>query len=69
MGSTRIREWALRNLFVTDGEPTPSQLAPAPPKPESLSWDDIKAQWRDDVRVTNDRAVRHYFLKASCQTD
>jgi len=53
--STRLREWARNNLVVVDGEPTAAQLAAAqkatrPHKPESLSWGDLKAQWRADAR-------------------
>ena len=53
--STRLREWARNNLVVIDGAPTAAQLAAAqkatrPTKPESLSWADLKAQWRADAR-------------------
>ena len=59
--STRLREWARNNLAVVDGEPTAAQLAAAqkatrPAKPESLSWAELKAQWRADARgLTLDR--------------
>ena len=61
--STRLREWARRNLVVVDGEPTAAQLATAqkatrPAKPESLSFDDLKTQWRADPRGLHlDRAA------------
>ena len=53
--STRLREWANNNLVTVDGEPTPAQLSAAqkatrPPKPESLSWEALKEQWRADAR-------------------
>ena len=53
--STRLREWARNNLTVIDGVPTAAQLAAAqratrPTKPESLSWADLKTQWRGDAR-------------------
>jgi conjugative relaxase-like TrwC/TraI family protein len=59
--STRLREWARNNLTIINGEPTAAQLAAAqkatrPAKPESLSWTDLKAQWRADTRgLTLDR--------------
>jgi len=61
--STRLREWARRNLVVVDGEPTMQQLAVAqratrPLKPESLSWAQLKEQWRADARgIIIDRAA------------
>ncbi|WP_071288305.1 MobF family relaxase [Mycolicibacterium llatzerense] len=61
--STRLREWARRNLVVVDGEPTTQQLAVAqratrPLKPEALSWAQLKEQWRADARgLVIDRAV------------
>jgi conjugative relaxase-like TrwC/TraI family protein len=53
--STQLREWARNNLTVIDGAPTAAQLAAAqkatrPTKPESLSWADLKMQWRTDAR-------------------
>jgi conjugative relaxase-like TrwC/TraI family protein len=66
--STRLREWARQNLVVTDGEPTAAQLAAAqkatrPTKPESLAWDELKAQWRADARGLHlDRDV-HYAAR------
>ncbi|KPN46502.1 MobF family relaxase [Mycobacterium intracellulare] len=53
--STRLREWARNNLVVVDGEPSAQQLAAAqkatrPAKPESLPWEELKAQWRTDAR-------------------
>ena len=53
--STRLREWAKKNLVVVDGEPTAAQIAAAqkatrPPKPETLAWEDLKEQWRADER-------------------
>jgi conjugative relaxase-like TrwC/TraI family protein len=53
--STRLREWARNNLVVIDGAPSAAQLAAAqkatrPTKPESLSWAELKAQWRADAR-------------------
>lgn len=61
--STRLREWARNNLVVVDGEPTAAQLATAqkatrPVKPESLSWAELKDQWRADARGLHlDRAA------------
>jgi conjugative relaxase-like TrwC/TraI family protein len=61
--STRLREWARRNLVVVDGEPTAAQLAAAqkatrPAKPESLSFEELKADWRIDARGLHlDRAA------------
>ena len=48
--STRLREWAKKNLIVVDGEPTAAQVAAAqkatrPAKPETLAWADLKEQW------------------------
>jgi conjugative relaxase-like TrwC/TraI family protein len=53
--STRLREWARRNLVVVDGQPTAAQLAAAqkatrPAKPEHLAWEELTAQWRADAR-------------------
>ena len=53
--STRLREWARNNLIVVDGALTAAQLAAAqkatrPTKSESLSWAELKAQWRADAR-------------------
>src|SRR4051794_34434271 len=53
--STLLREWAANTLVVVDGAPTAAQLATAqkatrPTKPESLSWADLKTQWRTDAR-------------------
>ena len=59
--STRLREWARNNLVVVNGAHTAAQLAAAqkatrPTKPESLSWGELKAQWRTDARgLTLDR--------------
>ena len=61
--STRLREWATQNLVVVDGEPTAAQLAAAqkatrPTKPESLSFEQLKADWRADARGLHlDRAA------------
>ncbi len=46
---------AAENLVVVDGEPTAAQLAAAqkatrPAKPESLSFEELKADWRADAR-------------------
>jgi conjugative relaxase-like TrwC/TraI family protein len=63
--STRLREWAHKNLVVVDGEPTAQQLAAAqkatrPAKPESKSWAELKEDWRADARgLKLDRAA--YF--------
>lgn len=55
--STQLREWAVSNLTVVDSvkELSPAQLAAAqkatrPRKPESLSWTELRAQWRADGR-------------------
>ncbi|MEU0497515.1 MobF family relaxase [Mycobacterium sp. NPDC006124] len=61
--STRLREWAAQNLVVVDGEPTAAQLAAAqkatrPAKPESLSFEELKVDWRADARGLHlDRAA------------
>lgn len=66
--STQLREWATNNLTVID--PTKgisqSQLAAAqkatrPRKPESLSWAQLREQWRTDTRgVELDRAAHEH---------
>ena len=53
--STRLREWARNNLVVTGGTLTTAQTAAAqkatrPAKPESLAWEALKEQWREDAR-------------------
>ncbi|WP_438803838.1 MobF family relaxase, partial [Mycobacteroides abscessus] len=55
--STALREWAANNLAVVDGAAglSQAQLAAAqkatrPRKPESLSWTELRAQWRADRR-------------------
>src|SRR5246127_2142152 len=53
--STRLREWAHRNLVVVDGKLSAAQTAAAqkatrPAKPESLAWEALKEQWRADAR-------------------
>jgi len=53
--STRLREWAHRNLVVVDGKLSAAQTAAAqkatrPAKPESLAWEALKEQWRADGR-------------------
>lgn len=55
--STQLREWAAANLTVVDTvrELSQAQLAAAqkatrPRKPESLSWAELRAQWRADAR-------------------
>jgi conjugative relaxase-like TrwC/TraI family protein len=55
--STQLREWAASNLTVVDSaaELSPAQLAAAqkatrPRKPESLSWAELRAEWRADAR-------------------
>ena len=63
--STRLREWARKNLVVVDGAPTAAQLAAAqratrPNKPESLSWAELKAQWRADARGLRLDRDAHY---------
>lgn len=54
---TALREWAANNLTVVDGAAglSQAQLAAAqkatrPRKPESLSWAELRAQWRADRR-------------------
>jgi len=71
--STRLREWARNNLVVVDGAPTAAQLAAAqkatrPTKPESLSWSELKAQWRAEARgLTFDREA-HIAARAERRT-
>lgn len=53
--STRLRQWAADNLQVMNDTPRARQLAAAqratrPDKPESLSWETLKEQWRADGR-------------------
>jgi conjugative relaxase-like TrwC/TraI family protein len=72
--STRLRAWAAQNLVVVDGEPTAAQLAAAqkatrPAKPEALAWEELKAQWRADVRgLRLDRAA-HFETRAARTRD
>jgi conjugative relaxase-like TrwC/TraI family protein len=67
--STRLREWAKRNLVVVDGEPTAAQLAAAqkatrPAKPEALAWEDLKTQWRADARGLRLDRDAHFAARA-----
>jgi conjugative relaxase-like TrwC/TraI family protein len=63
--ATQLREWATNNLTVVDPARgiSQSQLAAAqkatrPRKPESLSWAELREQWRMDARgLTLDRAA------------
>lgn len=53
--ATRLRQWAAAQLRVMDDTPTARQLAAAqratrPAKPESLGWEDLKRDWRNDLR-------------------
>lgn len=55
--STQLREWAASNLTVVDGvrglsqaQLAAAQKATRPRKPESLSWQELRAQWRADKR-------------------
>lgn len=53
--ATRLRQWATDQLKVMEDSPTARQLAAAqratrPQKPESLSWEALKEQWRNDPR-------------------
>ena len=55
--STQLREWAASNLTVVEGAAgvSQAQLAAAqkatrPRKPESVSWAELRAQWRADAR-------------------
>ena len=53
--STQLRDWAANKLVVVDGVPTAAQLAAAqkatrPPKPESLSWEQLTEGWRAEGR-------------------
>ena len=55
--STALREWAASNLTVVEGgkKVSQAQLAAAqkatrPRKPESLSWAELRAQWRAERR-------------------
>ncbi len=67
--STRLREWAHRNLAVVDGKLSAAQTAAAqkatrPVKPESLAWEELKEQWRADARgLVLDRGA-HYGARA-----
>jgi conjugative relaxase-like TrwC/TraI family protein len=71
--STRLREWARNNLVVVDGAPTAAQLAAAqkatrPAKHESLSWAELKVQWRADARgLRLDRAA-HFAARTERRT-
>jgi hypothetical protein len=55
--STALREWAASNLTVVDGVKGASQAqlaaaqkATRPRKPESLSWAELRTQWRAETR-------------------
>lgn len=55
--STQLREWATNNLTVVDpvrgisqAQLAAAQKATRPRKPESLSWAQLREQWRDDAR-------------------
>lgn len=55
--STQLREWAARNLTVIDssqglsqGQLAAAQKATRPRKPESIGWQELRAQWRADTR-------------------
>lgn len=55
--STQLREWAANNLTVVDSvkglsqaQLAAAQKATRPRKPESLSWTELRAQWRADAR-------------------
>lgn len=67
--STRLREWAHRNLVVVDGKLSAAQTAAAqkatrPAKPESLAWEALKEQWRADTRgLVLDRGA-HFAARA-----
>ncbi|KUI22699.1 MobF family relaxase [Mycobacterium sp. GA-2829] len=71
--STRLREWARDNLVVVDGEPTPAELAAAqkatrPAKPESLSWRELKEQWRVDARGLRLDRDAHFTARTARRT-
>jgi conjugative relaxase-like TrwC/TraI family protein len=56
--STRLRQWAAQHLVVMNDTLRARQLAAAqratrPKKPESLSWETLKEQWRVDARGFN----------------
>jgi conjugative relaxase-like TrwC/TraI family protein len=63
--STQLREWAARNLQVTDEPLSAAQLAAAqkatrPAKPEELAWAQLVGQWCADERGLHlDRASFH----------
>ena len=55
--STQLREWAAANLTVIDpgkglsqAQLAAAQKATRPSKPESLSWAELRAEWRADAR-------------------
>ncbi|MFS0901378.1 MobF family relaxase, partial [Mycolicibacterium litorale] len=55
--STQLRQWAANNLTVIDAvaglsqaQLAAAQKATRPRKPESLSWAELRAQWRADAR-------------------
>lgn len=55
--STALREWAANNLTVVEGvrglsaaQLGAAQKATRPRKPESVSWAELRAQWRADTR-------------------
>lgn len=55
--STQLREWAANNLTVVDAvaglsqaQLAAAQKATRPRKPESLSWTELREQWRADSR-------------------
>lgn len=63
--STQLREWAADNLTVVDpangisqAQLAAAQKATRPRKPESLSWAQLREQWRADTRgLVLDRAA------------
>lgn len=63
--STQLREWAADNLSVVDpangisqAQLAAAQKATRPRKPESLSWAQLREQWRADTRgLVLDRAA------------
>ena len=71
--STQLRQWAANKLVVVDGMPTAAQLAAAqkatrPPKPESLSWEQLTEDWRAEGRGLQIDRRAHYAARTARQS-
>ncbi|PBA33950.1 MobF family relaxase, partial [Mycobacterium avium] len=74
--ATQLREWAANNLTVVDpvrgisqSQLAAAQKATRPRKPESLSWAELREQWRSDARgLVLDRAAHEAAAAARRDT-